>query len=121
MPLSAQKGLANHAGNLCYRLSLLQALLHLPIFVNWALEHLDPAHCENNPLKDTYQFLNWCTIGVADNQEECFSCSLRLLTQEYWSGARRSRELTTVLLRMDKLLKKCEYTRSLGTIKVLTI
>lgn len=38
---SRPRGLGNN-GNLCYRLSVLQALLHLPRFCNWIVQHNEP-------------------------------------------------------------------------------
>lgn len=67
MKLSFQKGLPNLTGALCYRISLFQALLHQPMFVNWLLDSHQPQDC------------------VTD--EECLPCALRLLVLGYWSGA----------------------------------
>jgi len=57
MPLTAQRGMINHTTNLCYRLSLLQALLHLPIFVNWVLDYLHPENCKVLSLTSTSKCL----------------------------------------------------------------
>lgn len=43
---SAQRGLDNLTGVLCYRHSLFQALLHQPKFVNWLEEYHRPELCK---------------------------------------------------------------------------
>jgi len=42
-----QLGLPNLTGALCYRHSLLQALIHTPKFVRWLNEHHKPQQCKN--------------------------------------------------------------------------
>ena len=46
MPVSSQQGLRNITGAICYRLSLLQALLHQPLFVHWIQDYHRPDHCK---------------------------------------------------------------------------
>jgi hypothetical protein len=84
MPASSQKGLVNVTGVICYRLSLLQALLHLPRFVNWLQDQHTAAQCVSNPGR-------------------CVSCCLRSLSLEYWKGS--SGGTLTVLQGMNTLFK----------------
>ena len=90
MPASAQQGMPNLTGALCYRLSLFQSLLHQPRFVNWIIDSHQPEDC------------------VSDSQEQCVSCSARLLTLEYWRGAQGKPELSKVLRGMNDLFKSCK-------------
>ena len=69
MSVSAQGGLDNFTGAICYRLSLLQVLLHLPKFVHLLQDFHRPEDC------------------VSDDKEKCVTCCLRLLAQEYWRGS----------------------------------
>jgi uncharacterized UBP type Zn finger protein len=91
MPSSAQQGMTNLTGNLCYRLALLQSLLHQPQFVNWIQNYHSEEFC------------------VSDDQVTCVSCSFRRLTLEYWSGALSSAALTKVLQGMHALFQSCMY------------
>ena len=58
------RGFRNETGTDCYMNSVLQALLHIPRFVNW----LDFEH-QN------------CT---ADEPGSCLACALHVLSQRYW-------------------------------------
>ena len=62
MPYKRPVGLLN-PGNLCYRRSLLQCLLHLPIFYNL----LGNMHFKCN-----------------EKTDECVVCALQAFTQKYW-------------------------------------
>ncbi|KAI9048108.1 hypothetical protein LZ554_007904 [Drepanopeziza brunnea f. sp. 'monogermtubi'] len=87
MPASAQRGMTN-PGVLCYRLSLLQSLLHLPGFVNWVMDFLGPEQCVSNHCSD------------------CVSCSLHQLCVAYWSGA----SLAIPLKHFDNTLKSSGWS-----------
>ncbi|TAQ85144.1 hypothetical protein B7494_g6534 [Chlorociboria aeruginascens] len=82
MPTSNQSGMTNLTGVLCYRHSLLQALLHLPMLVNWIINHLRPHLC------------------CADSHQVCVSCALFALVQEYWCS-RSTTGVTKALRHID--------------------
>ncbi|RFU32698.1 hypothetical protein B7463_g3648, partial [Scytalidium lignicola] len=86
---SAQRGLANFTGVLCYRHSLFQALLHQPKFVNWLEEYHRPEHC------------------VSESRERCVSCQLRVLSRVYWGrvGCPKS-QLNQILVDIDKIFRQ---------------
>lgn len=69
MPVSAQQGMRNLTGVLCYRNSLLQSLLHQPQLCRWLMTQHQPQHC----------------IHVVGSPA-CVACELRKLVQAYWSG-----------------------------------
>lgn len=85
-----QPGFKNFTGALCYRHSLLQALLHTPKFVNW--------------LFASHKFEDCC----ADNQLMCIACTFRDLATVYWKGQRdpHGRGISTILHDLNKLLSK---------------
>lgn len=85
MPASAQKGMLNLTGAICYRLSLLQAFLHQPEFVHFVQDSHAPEKC------------------VSDSREHCATCVLRLLTLEYWGGSQDFSGTSKVLREMDTL------------------
>lgn len=70
MPASAQQGMRNLTGVLCYRSALLQSLLHQPQFCAWLNDYHEPQHC----------------IWTAEGRPPCVACALRNLAQAYWSG-----------------------------------
>ncbi|KAG4428141.1 hypothetical protein IFR05_016374 [Cadophora sp. M221] len=84
MPVQSQKGMNNHTGAVCYRLSCLQALLHIPVFVNWVMDTLKPADC------------------LSDTKADCVSCCLYELATEYWAGT----NMLKTLERFDAILAK---------------
>jgi hypothetical protein len=90
MPTSAQKGISN-PGPLCYRISLLQTLLHQPKFVNWLLESHRPKDC------------------VSDRPDECVPCFLVHLVLAYWKGEQHSVKISAAFHGIDKLF---EYRKS---------
>ncbi|CAG8953849.1 hypothetical protein HYFRA_00006742 [Hymenoscyphus fraxineus] len=59
MPAAAQDGLKNFTGAICYRISLVQALVHIPQFVNWLHDYHTPDNC------------------VVDDPTNCFACVFR--------------------------------------------
>lgn len=89
MQTPSQKGMRNFKGFLCYRSSLLQALLHSPKIANWFLEHHQPHSC------------------VADSQDDCVSCSLRKVVLAYWTG--QPSDLHQVLLKLYDLFKNAGW------------
>lgn len=46
MPVNAQKGMRNLTGSLCYRNSLLQAIIHSPKVAHWLRTFHRPEQCE---------------------------------------------------------------------------
>ncbi|KAL5325928.1 hypothetical protein ACEPPN_007063 [Leptodophora sp. 'Broadleaf-Isolate-01'] len=84
MPVQSQKGMRNHTGAVCYRLSCLQALFHIPVFVNWVMDTLRPADC------------------LSDIKADCVSCCLNALVTEYWAGT----NVLKTLERFDAILAK---------------
>ena len=103
MPSGAQQGMPNLTGILCYRLSLLQCLLHQPQFVNWIQNFHREEFC------------------VSDDLDSCVSCSIRRLTLEYWSGARSSAALTKVLQAMQALFKIRKYLLTSSALNILKL
>ncbi|KAG0648076.1 Ubiquitin-specific-processing protease 8 [Hyphodiscus hymeniophilus] len=79
MPTIAQKGMENFTGAICYRLSLLQALIHQTLFVHFLLDLHRPEHC------------------VSDSIAGCVACSLRLLVLEYWKPSSARSGISKVL------------------------
>lgn len=67
------RGLANSRRYRCYQNALLQALLHLPIFLNWIRSH-DCTYGRQNATK------NPCPSGTF----ECVPCTLKKVIQQYW-------------------------------------
>ncbi|KAF4627485.1 hypothetical protein G7Y89_g10670 [Cudoniella acicularis] len=94
MPAASQRGMPNFTGVLCYRIALLQALLHLPLLVNWLLDFVLPEHC------------------VSDNSQECFACVLRLLTVEYWKVPGGVRQVSPVFRAMHGVIKRLGWTET---------
>lgn len=92
MPPKSQLGLPNLTGALCYRSSLMQCLLHLPLFVNWLMDYVLPSHC------------------VSDHQETCFTCLLRQLALAYWRGP--ASKVASIYGTMHTLLKQQGWTHS---------
>ncbi|KAH8820518.1 hypothetical protein F5884DRAFT_866335 [Xylogone sp. PMI_703] len=95
---SAQRGLANLTGVLCYRHSLFQALLHQPKFVNWLDEYHRPEQC------------------VSESREHCVSCQLRVLSKVYWCqpGHPKS-QLSQVLADIDKIFRQRGWKPDAGS------
>jgi len=89
MPQRSQQGLENFMGFLCYRHSLLQAILHLPKLVNFLILYHQPSNC------------------VSDNS--CLSCLLRTLAEGYWRGS-SSKELSKVLRSLHSLFGKLGWS-----------
>jgi hypothetical protein len=87
MPAIAQKGMSNFTGAICYRLSLLQVLLHQTPFVHWILEYHRSENC------------------VSDSTHSCVTCVLRLLILEYWRGSEDPSGTLRVLRVMNDLFK----------------
>ncbi|KAL2066404.1 hypothetical protein VTL71DRAFT_2475 [Oculimacula yallundae] len=84
MPVASQQGFENITGAICYRNAAVQALFHIPGFVNWVMDHLQPEKC------------------VAENKKDCVSCCLHLLATKYWAGAKLNetwRRFHTILRR----------------------
>jgi len=59
----------NFTGALCYRHSLFQALLHVPMFTNWLMSHSQLEDC------------------VESDQENCVSCVLKAVFMAYRTGS----------------------------------
>ncbi|CZT42267.1 uncharacterized protein RSE6_02126 [Rhynchosporium secalis] len=84
MPVASQQGFENITGAICYRNSAVQALFHIPGFVNWVMDHLQPEKCS------------------AANKNLCVSCCLYSLATKYWEGSKVAetwRRFNTILRR----------------------
>lgn len=84
---TTSKGLENFDGVSCYRSSLLQCLLHLPMF---------------------YQFLGQIHLNCDQLESRCTTCALQELTQSYWSenpGTSTNIRLTSLSRRLLSALK----------------
>ncbi|KAE9372167.1 cysteine proteinase [Stipitochalara longipes BDJ] len=92
MPSSAQKGMPNLTGVLCYRHSLFQALIHCPQVAHWLR---------------TYHSQEAC---LADKQANCVACHFHAVIQTYWSG--KSSELTKTLENINKVFKTNGWSQS---------
>lgn len=75
MPSSSRKGMANITGVLCYRNSLLQAILHSPKLINWLLLNHHADDC------------------VEEDTDNCVACALRELAITYWGGGKLIEDL----------------------------
>ena len=76
----ASQGLYN-PGNLCYRRSVLQALLHLPAFTHWIGDnhsHLRPAEAQKSRAQASF-------IRKSSSDLPCLACALRRLCFAYWN------------------------------------
>ncbi|KAH7370603.1 hypothetical protein BKA65DRAFT_545313 [Rhexocercosporidium sp. MPI-PUGE-AT-0058] len=93
MPVRSQQGMKNLTGVLCYRLSSLQALFHLPVFVNWVMDSLKPVDC------------------LSDAKADCVSCCLHKLVTEYWAGI----NVLKTLNRLDAILKSKGWVGDVGS------
>jgi uncharacterized UBP type Zn finger protein len=91
MPSNAQQGMPNFTGNLCYRVSLLQGLLHQPLFVSWIQKYHRKELC------------------VSDSQDTCVSCLIRRLALEYWKGTRSSDVVSDILHEIHALFRTCKF------------
>ena len=79
-PGCPSQGLPN-PGNLCYRRSVLQALLHLPVFVHWIggnHSHIKSAEPQKSGGK------RQSLAGGRSSSSACLACALRSLSYEYW-------------------------------------
>jgi len=92
LPAASQQGFRNLTGNICYRASGIQALLHIPAFANWIMDALKPEIC------------------VAAEKEKCVSCTLYRLTSEYWSGG----SINQTWQRLHTILKKKGWGADIG-------
>ncbi|PMD56484.1 cysteine proteinase [Hyaloscypha bicolor E] len=92
MPSSAQQGMKNLTGVLCYRHSLFQAILHCPQVAHWLRTYHSEESC------------------IVDKQASCAACQLRTVIQTYWSG--KSAELTKALENVNKVFKTNGWSQS---------
>lgn len=90
----------NFTWALCYRHSLLQALLHLPQFCQWLLKHHRPEDCKSSRPFSLHQSLTH--LGVHDDKEKCLACHLRVVIEAYWTA--EVKELSKVLRALDTAL-----------------
>lgn len=77
------QGLPN-PGNLCYRRSVLQALLHLPAFVHWICSnhsHIKSAEPQKSGGK------RQSLAAGKSSSSICLACALRSLSYEYWHSS----------------------------------
>ncbi|CBX96883.1 hypothetical protein LEMA_P100140.1 [Plenodomus lingam JN3] len=84
----ATRGLSR-VGNTCFMLSGLQALLHLPKFLNWILSH-NTARFPCRPLWEVgkalaAKFMRW--EAEALNVHACPACVVKRFVEEYWGPA----------------------------------
>ena len=82
-PGRPSQGLPN-PGNLCYRRSVLQALLHLPAFVRWIggnHSHMKSAEPQKSGGK------RQSLAAGKPSSSVCLACALRSLSYEYWHNS----------------------------------
>lgn len=80
------RGLMNN-GNNCYRIGVIQTLLHLPRFVNWILEHRERGkHWQCLPTDQNLQQpkSDKDSFEMRPHATGCVPCLLRALIQAYW-------------------------------------
>jgi hypothetical protein len=80
------RGLVN-AGNNCYRIAVLQTLLHLPRFVNWILEHRECGKhwdCRFDDLNRHQPIGDRLLFSMRPHAIGCIPCLLKSLIQAYW-------------------------------------
>ncbi|PMD38982.1 cysteine proteinase [Hyaloscypha variabilis F] len=92
MRSSAQKGMPNLTGVLCYRHSLFQALIHCPQVAHWLRNYHPQEAC------------------LADKRAKCVACHLNAVIQAYWTG--KSSELTKALENINKVFKMNGWSQS---------
>ncbi|KAG9235006.1 hypothetical protein BJ875DRAFT_440733 [Amylocarpus encephaloides] len=68
MPVEQQRGFDNFTGVLCYRISLFQALLHVPLLVTLLWQYHLPSAC------------------TAEDRTKCLACTFRSLIVAYWKA-----------------------------------
>ena len=85
---SLQRGMKNLTGDLCYRHSLFQALLHSRKICNWLVYNHRSRDC------------------LADDSEECVACAIRRLVIVYWGNM----DLTMELHIINKLFAKRKFS-----------
>ncbi|KUJ08453.1 cysteine proteinase [Mollisia scopiformis] len=92
MPASAQQGMRNLTGVLCYRSALLQSLLHQPQFCLWLTSYHEPQHC------------------IWAEETPCVACVLRNLAKAYWSGE----SVDAAYVAVDKAFKANNWQNGMG-------
>lgn len=78
-PNRPSQGLSN-PGNLCYRRSVLQALLHLPTFVHW----IGGNHVHVKLSEPQRSGGKKHSLQIKSSTSACLACALRSLSYEYW-------------------------------------
>lgn len=112
MPNSAQQGMKNLTGTLCYRHSLFQALLHCPKVAHWLRSFHPPQTCKFPGLPGK---LSNFFLGFVDKPANCVACQFRAVIQAYWSG--KPSDLTQELRTIDKVFKTSKYLPLSATLK----
>ena len=84
-PSRPSQGLFN-PGNLCYRRSVLQALLHLPAFVHW----IGGNHSHIKPTEPQKSSGKRHSLSTKSSNSACLACALRSLSYEYWHNPSKS-------------------------------
>jgi ubiquitin C-terminal hydrolase len=90
-PPALQRGFDNFTGVLCYRISLVQALLHIPKLVTLLWDNHLPTLC------------------VVDDRNDCSACALRSLVIAYWK-VQNSSTLLALFRNLHSLLKRRGWT-----------
>jgi uncharacterized UBP type Zn finger protein len=88
-----QRGFENFTGVLCYRISLIQSLLHIHKLVTLLWDFHGPSVC------------------VVDNPQDCSACHLRRLIIAYWKYP-EGKVLATMFQRLHSLLKRRGWTEN---------
>jgi uncharacterized UBP type Zn finger protein len=92
-PPDLQRGFENFNGVLCYRISLIQSLLHIPKLVTILLEFHIPSLC------------------VVDNRKDCLACLLRGLVRAYWQMPNGT-VMAALFQNLHSLLKRRGWTEN---------
>lgn len=101
MSASAQQGMRNLTGVLCYRSALLQSLFHQPQFCLWLTKYHEPQHC------------------IWSGAAPCVACVLRNLVRAYWSGDKKS--VNNAYIAVDKAFRASKYNQPLKKIGIVLI
>ncbi|KAH8593345.1 hypothetical protein B0O99DRAFT_596566 [Bisporella sp. PMI_857] len=83
-----QQGMSN-PNILCYRNSLLQAVLHQPKLVNWFVQNHGPDDC------------------CVESGTRCLNCLVKRVIEEYWIG--KDSEFSKILSTLDTSFKKAGW------------
>ena len=108
------RGLVNPDGTQCYRNSVLQALLHIPKFLNWLEGQHTNANCRLCYWVNFLSFRIWRLtdfIGIVNLRTNCIACMFRNLAFQYWHAS-TSAGIPTALRAYVEACRICKFNRA---------